>query len=116
VRIPPSPLSSRSGLLVSSTWLAARFCQDTGGQEFRPSLGGRLDGAAPLTCGNGSAGRSVPILALRGTPNRDGTFSRVRRGGAWTDNGWPRRSASRLRFEPERRSDHIGFRVIAVRP
>jgi sulfatase modifying factor 1 len=42
--------------------------------------------------------------------------SRVRRGGAWTDDGWPCRSASRLRFEPERRSDHIGFRVVAVRP
>src|SRR5947208_1671910 len=34
--------------------------------------------------------------------NRDGTGSRVRRGGAWTDDGWPCRSAFRLRFEPER--------------
>jgi formylglycine-generating enzyme required for sulfatase activity len=42
--------------------------------------------------------------------------SRVRRGGAWTDDGWPCRSAFRLRFEPERRYDHIGFRVVAVRP
>jgi formylglycine-generating enzyme required for sulfatase activity len=41
--------------------------------------------------------------------------SRVRRGGAWTDEGWPCRSAFRLRFEPERRYDHIGFRVVAVR-
>jgi formylglycine-generating enzyme required for sulfatase activity len=40
--------------------------------------------------------------------------SRVRRGGAWTDNGWPCRSAFRLRFEPERRYDHIGFRVVAL--
>jgi formylglycine-generating enzyme required for sulfatase activity len=47
--------------------------------------------------------------------NRDGTSSRVRRGGAWTDDGWPCRSAFRLRFEPERRYDHIGFRVVAVR-
>ena len=47
--------------------------------------------------------------------NRDGTVSRVRRGGAWTDDGWPCRSAFRLRFEPERRYDHIGFRVVAVR-
>jgi formylglycine-generating enzyme required for sulfatase activity len=46
--------------------------------------------------------------------NRDGTSSRVRRGGAWTDDGWPCRSACRLRFEPERRYDHIGFRVVAV--
>jgi formylglycine-generating enzyme required for sulfatase activity len=42
--------------------------------------------------------------------------SRVRRGGAWTDDGWPCRSAFRLRFEPGRRYDHIGFRVAAVRP
>jgi sulfatase modifying factor 1 len=40
----------------------------------------------------------------------------VRRGGAWTDDGWPCRSALRLRFEPERRYDHIGFRVAAVQP
>jgi len=42
--------------------------------------------------------------------------SRVRRGGCWADEGWPCRSAFRVRFEPERRSDHIGFRVVAVRP
>jgi formylglycine-generating enzyme required for sulfatase activity len=46
--------------------------------------------------------------------NRDGTISRARRGGAWVDDGWPCRSACRLRFEPERRYDHIGFRVLAV--
>jgi formylglycine-generating enzyme required for sulfatase activity len=44
-----------------------------------------------------------------------GSVSRVRRGGCWADEGWPCRSAFRLRFEPERRSDHIGFRVVAVR-
>jgi formylglycine-generating enzyme required for sulfatase activity len=43
--------------------------------------------------------------------NRTGDHSRVRRGGAWTDDGWPCRSAFRLRFEPHRRYDHIGFRV-----
>lgn len=42
--------------------------------------------------------------------------SRVRRGGCWTDDGYACRSAFRLRFEPERRWDHIGFRVAAVRP
>ena len=41
--------------------------------------------------------------------------SRVRRGGCWADEGWPCRSACRVRFEPERRYDHIGFRVVAVR-
>jgi len=41
--------------------------------------------------------------------------SRVRRGGCWADEGWPCRSAFRLRFEPERRYDHIGFRIVLVR-
>ena len=51
------------------------------------------------------------------TPNnRNGSVSRVRRGGAWTDEGKYLRSALRLRFEPERGYDHIGFRVVAVRP
>jgi len=40
--------------------------------------------------------------------------SRVRRGGCWADEGWPCRSAFRLRFEPERRYDHIGFRAVSV--
>lgn len=43
-----------------------------------------------------------------------GDVSRVRRGGCWADEGWPCRSAFRLRFEPERRHDHIGFRVVAT--
>lgn len=47
--------------------------------------------------------------------NRDGTYSRIRRGGCWADKGWPCRSAFRLRFPPEQRADHIGFRVVAVR-
>ena len=42
--------------------------------------------------------------------------SRVRRGGCWMDDGWPCRSVFRLRFEPERRYDHIGFRVVIVKP
>ena len=46
--------------------------------------------------------------------NRTGDFSRVRRGGAWTDDGWACRTAFRLRFEPERKYDHIGFRVAVV--
>ena len=47
--------------------------------------------------------------------NRTGDCSRSRRGGTWTDDGWPSRSAFRQRFEPERRYDHIGFRVVIVR-
>jgi formylglycine-generating enzyme len=52
---------------------------------------------------------------VKGTPNRDGTYSRVRRGGAWTDEPWACRSACRIRFEPERSANHIGFRVALVR-
>ena len=51
---------------------------------------------------------------VHGQRNRSGGSSR-RRGGGWCDDGWPCRSAFRLRFEPERRYDHIGFRVAAVR-
>ncbi len=50
------------------------------------------------------------------TPSEHGDYSRVRRGGGWTDDGWACRSAFRLRFEPDRGYDHIGYRVVAVRP
>ena len=46
--------------------------------------------------------------------NRTGDYSRVRRGGAWTDDAWPCRSAFRARYEPARRYDHIGFRVVVI--
>jgi formylglycine-generating enzyme required for sulfatase activity len=61
-------------------------------------------------------GEDPDLSSVKGTRNRDGTYSRVRRGGAWTDDGWPCRSAFRQQFEPERRYDHIGFRMAAVRP
>lgn len=48
------------------------------------------------------------------TPSEHGDVSRVRRGGCWSDDGWALRTAFRLRFEPERRYDHIGFRVVVV--
>jgi formylglycine-generating enzyme required for sulfatase activity len=48
------------------------------------------------------------------TKSENGDISRSRRGGCWADEGWPCRSAFRLRFEPERRYDHIGFRIVAV--
>lgn len=50
------------------------------------------------------------------TKSEHGGVSRVRRGGCYADEGWPCRSAFRLRFEPERHHDHIGFRVVVVRP
>ena len=55
-----------------------------------------------------------PDVQVKGEPNRDGSYSRVRRGGAWNDEAPWHRSAMRLRYEPERRSDHIGFRVVLV--
>jgi sulfatase modifying factor 1 len=48
------------------------------------------------------------------TRSEHGDISRVRRGGCWADDGWPCRSAFRARFEPDRRYDHIGFRVVIV--
>jgi formylglycine-generating enzyme required for sulfatase activity len=60
-------------------------------------------------------GKDPDLSTDPGERNRDGTYSRVRRGGAWIEYGWANRSAMRLRYEPERRSDHIGFRVAVVR-
>ena len=56
-------------------------------------------------------GGTDPFQREVGSPNRDGSSSRVRRGGAWTDKPEFCRSAVRIRFEPHRSSDHIGFRV-----
>ena len=63
-------------------------------------------------------GTDPDLYSAKSTATRSehGVISRVRRGGCWADDGWPCRSAFRLRFEPERRYDHIGFRVVAVRP
>ncbi len=60
-------------------------------------------------------GDDPDLSSQKGTRNGDGSYSRVRRGGAWCDDGYPCRSAFRLRYEPERRYDHIGFRVAVVR-
>ena len=61
-------------------------------------------------------GTDPDLRDARDTAQRSehGDISRVRRGGAWSDDGWPCRSAFRVRFEPERRYDHIGFRVVIV--
>ena len=64
------------------------------------------------------SGGDDPDLLLGGgdrDQERDGTVSRSRRGGAWTDDGMFCRTAFRVRFEPERRYDHIGFRIVAMR-
>ena len=52
---------------------------------------------------------------VKGEPNRDGSDATMRRGGCYADQGYACRSAMRVRFEPERRHEHIGFRVVAVR-
>ena len=59
-------------------------------------------------------GTDPDLVDVKGQPNRDGTYSRVRRGGAWIELYEHSRSAMRLKYEPERRSDHIGFRIVAV--
>ena len=59
-------------------------------------------------------GADPDLRELPGDRNRDGTLSRVRRGSGWPDDAWASRSALRQRFEPERQSDHIGFRIVAV--
>lgn len=59
-------------------------------------------------------GTDPDLSAAVGVRNGDGSYSRVRRGGAWIEDGWTCRSACRMRYEPPRRSDHIGFRVVAV--
>jgi formylglycine-generating enzyme len=63
----------------------------------------------------GGADPDLHDAKSQATPSEHGDFSRVRRGGGWGDPGWSLRSAFRLRFEPERGYDHIGFRVVAVR-
>jgi len=59
-------------------------------------------------------GTDPDLYDVKGVPNGDGTYSRVRRGGAWIESASFCRSACRLRYEPPRRSDHIGFRVLLV--
>jgi formylglycine-generating enzyme len=60
-------------------------------------------------------GTDPDLSDVKGAINRDGTYSRVRRSCAWIEDGWTCRSAMRLRYEPERRSDHIGLRIVGVR-
>ena len=61
-------------------------------------------------------GTDPDLYDARATAQRSehGDISRVRRGGCWADDGWPCRSAFRVRFEPERRYDHIGFRTVII--
>ena len=89
----------------------------------RPTRGGCTtctatpsSGAAIGTTRGCRAARTLICMPRRAPATRSehGDISRVRRGGCWADEGWPCRSAFRVRFEAERRYDHIGFRVVAV--
>jgi formylglycine-generating enzyme required for sulfatase activity len=62
-------------------------------------------------------GTDPDLYEARSTASKSehGDISRSRRGGCWSDDGWACRTAFRLRFEPDRRYDHIGFRVLAVK-
>ena len=54
------------------------------------------------------------LSRVPGERNGDGTHSRIRRGGAWIESARFCRCAARLRYEPHRSSDHIGFRIIVA--
>lgn len=64
----------------------------------------------------GGADPDLSLAKASASVNRDGTVSRVRRGGCWADQGWPCRSACRLRFEPRatRRPHRLAHRRCAV--
>lgn len=100
----PSSAASRVGSYPPNPW----GVHDMHGNEFewcRDWYHARLPG-----------GVDPDLSQVKGDPNRDGTYSRVRRGGAWTDSPAFCRSALRLRYEPDRRADHIGFRVVLAQP
>lgn len=100
----PGSASSRAGSLAANAW----GLHDMHGNEWewcRDWYHAKLPG-----------GVDPDLSALKGVPNGDGTYSRVRPGGAWVESATFCRSAVRLRYEPERRADHIGFRVVAFRP
>jgi formylglycine-generating enzyme required for sulfatase activity len=100
----PGSASSKAGSHAANAW----GLHDMHGNEWewcRDWYHARLPG-----------GVDPDLSAMKGLPNGDGTFSRVRRGGAWVESADFCRSAVRLRYEPERRADHIGFRIIAFRP
>lgn len=99
----PGSAASKVGSYPANAW----GLHDMHGNEFewcRDWYHARLPGGVDPFCGE------------KGDPNRDGSYSRVRRGGAWNDQPEFCRSALRLRYEPERDADHIGFRVALVKP
>ena len=92
----------------------------------RPAATRRTPGACATCTATSSSGaatgttagcRAAPIPispTSRACRTATAPYSRVRRGGAWNDPARFCRSALRLRYEPERSSDHIGFRVALV--
>ena len=101
-RTPPTGRSRAVGSYAANAWgihdmhgNVWEWCRD----YYHPRLPGGTD---------------PDLYDVQGAMNRDGTYSRVRRGGAWIEPPWACRSACRLRYESPRRSDHIGMRVVAV--
>jgi sulfatase modifying factor 1 len=60
-------------------------------------------------------GGTDPDLSSAKQSSMAGGGSRIGRGGSWADAGSACRSAYRSRFEAERRSNQVGFRVVAMR-
>jgi formylglycine-generating enzyme len=84
-----------------------KWCRDA----YHPRLSGGTDPDLSDQSGTSRVRRgSNTLLGATTAPAGDPFLIR----GCWADDGWPCRSAFRLRFEPERRYDHIGFRVVAV--
>ena len=72
---------------------------------------GALDLAGNVEEWTNSLYRPYPYRADDGREDPLAEGARVVRGGAFTLTGWNARCACRLRYAPDRRSDHGGFRV-----
>lgn len=75
---------------------------------------GALDLAGNASEWTNSLYRPYPYQADDGREDSLAEGVRVVRGGAFNLIGWNARSACRLRYAPNRRSDHCGFRMVAA--
>jgi formylglycine-generating enzyme required for sulfatase activity len=77
---------------------------------------GALDLAGNVGEWTSSLYRPYPYRADDGREDPTAEGVRVVRGGAFSLIGWNARAACRLRYAPDRRSDHGGFRVLVAAP